>query len=444
VRQRAAVPSLLERLSPQPLVSVVAVPVATCVAGVVTLYGPAGHDTTGFKFLLLPLLAVAVAASYHYPVHIRHNLKLYLATVPLYVLAAAASPGVALLLAGAGVLGGELLARSHSGTLFSDIATSVARYAIVVSLTSTTIHGLPGPYPLRLLAGSAVYWMTDALTLPAVLSPISGEPPMAVVWAFVRGAGIGEAMQYVLGVLGALLLATYPWALALLLFPAFLVYSAFKDAREMHETTFQMLESMADAVDLRDPYTGGHSRRVAELTTRLLRCFDKRPGMPEADFVISAARVHDIGKIGLPDSVLLKEGRLSEEEQAIMQSHPEAGAQLLRRYREFAHGIEVVRHHHERWDGGGYPAGLRGHDIPFGARIVAVADSYDAMTSDRPYRRGMSLEAARDILLKGRGSQWDPAVVDAFMEVLDASLESRNAPEHASALGEPLAAPSPV
>ena len=178
----------------------------------------------------------------------------------------------------------------------------------------------------------------------------------------------------------------------------------------------QMLESMADAVDLRDPYTGGHSRRVAEHTARILRGLGK--GGQEAQLVVSAARVHDIGKIGLADSVLLKDGQLTDEERQVMETHPQAGAQLLRRYGEFARGADIVRHHHERWDGMGYPNQLKGQDIPFGARIVAVADSYDAMTSDRPYRKGMPQAVARKILLEGSGTQWDPEIVKVFLAVL--------------------------
>src|SRR5205823_6104683 len=118
--------------------------------------------------------------------------------------------------------------------------------------------------------------------------------------------------------------------------------------------------------------------------------------------VVLAARVHDIGKIGVPDYVLNKEGRFTPEEEAIMQTHADRGADLLKRYSDFARGAEIVRHHHESWDGTGYPQKLKGRDIPFGARVIAVADSYDAMTSDRPYRKAMPHTKAAAILLDGR------------------------------------------
>jgi putative nucleotidyltransferase with HDIG domain len=192
-----------------------------------------------------------------------------------------------------------------------------------------------------------------------------------------------------------------------------LVQQAFKSGREMSDGTRQMLESLADTVDLRDMYTGGHSRRVTELCAGILRELPMEG--PDADLILTAARLHDIGKIGVPDAVLHKTGPLTAEERAVMETHAARGAELLQRYANFARGVAVVRHHHERWDGQGYPDRLSGTEIPLGARVVAVADSFDAMTSDRPYRTGMPAQQALDILRAGRGRQWDGAVVDAFL-----------------------------
>jgi HD-GYP domain-containing protein (c-di-GMP phosphodiesterase class II) len=130
---------------------------------------------------------------------------------------------------------------------------------------------------------------------------------------------------------------------------------------------------------------------------------------------VSAARVHDVGKIGIPDDILRKPGALSDDEWAVMKMHPEQGADLLAQYPDFRRGIDIIRHHHEAWDGSGYPHRLKANEIPFGARVIAVADSYDAMTSDRPYRRGKSPTEAAAILRDGRGIQWDAQIVDAFL-----------------------------
>ena len=130
------------------------------------------------------------------------------------------------------------------------------------------------------------------------------------------------------------------------------------------------------------------------------------------------ARIHDIGKIGIPGSVLNNPGRLTDAERHVMEKHPVLGADLLLRYQDFARGVAIVRHHHERIDGNGYPSRLAGHDIPFGARVIAVADTWDALTSDRPYRRGIPPERAAAILCAGRGTQWSAELVDALLIAL--------------------------
>jgi HD-GYP domain-containing protein (c-di-GMP phosphodiesterase class II) len=175
-------------------------------------------------------------------------------------------------------------------------------------------------------------------------------------------------------------------------------------------------------VDLRDPYTGGHSRRVAHYCAGIFRQLALVG--PEVDLIIAAARVHDIGKIGVPDHILNKPGLLTPEERAIMETHPDRGADLLLRYPDFARGVEIVRHHHESWNGKGYPSKLAGYAIPFGARVIAVADSYDAMTSDRPYRCGMTPARAAQILRERRGEQWDATIVDAFLHSIADQLEA--------------------
>jgi len=220
-----------------------------------------------------------------------------------------------------------------------------------------------------------------------------------------------------LGILATLAASQQAWSLILWVLPIYIVYLSFKQAKEMHDGTSKLLESMADAVDLRDPYTGGHSRRVTEYSLRILH----EMGIigPEVDLIRSAARVHDIGKIGIPDQILNKPGRLTDEEKRIMDSHPIRGAELLARYTDFARGMDIVRNHHERWDGEGYPDGLKGLDIPLGARVIAVADSFDAMTSDRPYRAGMPTDKAIQILREGRGQQWEPMIIDAFLRQLE-------------------------
>jgi HD-GYP domain-containing protein (c-di-GMP phosphodiesterase class II) len=265
------------------------------------------------------------------------------------------------------------------------------------------------------------------LTCPLVVTPITGEKPWTVVaTVFARSAWI-EAAQYLIGLLGALAAVADIWAVSLLALPTALVYIAGRRSMEIEESTQQVLASMADAVDLRDPLTGGHSRRVTKLVRDVLQ--EMAIHGSEAEMIVAAARVHDIGKIAIPDHILLKDGPLTEDEWEVVKSHSERGADLLQRYPDFASGVAIIRHHHESWDGTGYPHRLAGEQIPFGARVIAVVDSFDAMTTDRPYRRGMSVEQAVTVLRKNRGVQWDPRVVDAFLRTM-----SRQYPEDVPAL----------
>jgi HD-GYP domain-containing protein (c-di-GMP phosphodiesterase class II) len=374
------------------------------------------------------LAAVLVWAGTH-PLHLRHQTKVYLATLPLYLIAVLAPPPVAAVAAAVGVLIAQLKMRPQTGNFPSDIATAVGRWSLIVLAAATLAH-LPGaagwPLALRLGGTAALMYALDVLTVAFELSPMSGEPPSKIMAAVVRSGGLYEWAQYLVAILAGAAALYQTWTLLLLVVPIHLIYVAFKNAKEVNEGTFRLLESLADTVDLRDPYTGGHSRRVADWSAKILREVNVHGA--EADIIRTAARVHDIGKIGVPDLILNNPGKLTAEEKAIMDSHPVRGAELLARFSEFANGQAIVRHHHERWDGGGYPDGLQSWDIPFGARVIAVADSYDAMTSDRPYRPAMSASKACSILRAGRDEQWDPVIVDAFLRCIGGGQDAAAVP----------------
>jgi putative two-component system response regulator len=176
----------------------------------------------------------------------------------------------------------------------------------------------------------------------------------------------------------------------------------------------QVIFSLAAAVEAKDSYTEKHTHRVAE-TARMI---GERMGLPERalDALYRGGIIHDIGKIGVPDYILLKPGPLDSDELAVMHQHPLIGESIVRPLRSGVPLLPVVRHHHERVDGTGYPDGLKGRAIPHLARIVAVCDAFDALTSDRPYRHARSLEDALGILSDGAGRQWDPEAIEVLVD----------------------------
>jgi putative two-component system response regulator len=193
--------------------------------------------------------------------------------------------------------------------------------------------------------------------------------------------------------------------------------------RELEDAAWEVLERLARAAELRDDDTGTHTRRVAELSARIAAAM----GLPaaEVEMIRRTAPLHDVGKIGIPDGVLLKPGKLSEGEWALMKRHTVIGAQILSAGRsEMVRMAEAIAlAHHERWDGTGYPAAAAGEDIPLCARIVALADVYDALSSDRPYRAAWSHERVMAEISAGRGTHFDPRVVDAFLTQVAPDLE---------------------
>lgn len=187
---------------------------------------------------------------------------------------------------------------------------------------------------------------------------------------------------------------------------------AMEDLEHSYDVT---LEALGDALDLKDSETEGHSKRVTAYTIALARAMGVAPA--EIKVIARGAFLHDIGKMAIPDEILRKAGKLTTEEQEIMRQHCARGYHMLRKIPFLAGAAEIVFCHQEHYDGSGYPSGLRGREILIGARIFAVADTLDAITSDRPYRKARSFDAAREEILRCSGTQFDPSVVEVFLKI---------------------------
>ncbi len=187
---------------------------------------------------------------------------------------------------------------------------------------------------------------------------------------------------------------------------------AMEDLEHSYDVT---LEALGDALDLKDSETEGHSKRVTAYTIALARAMGIPPN--EIKIIARGAFLHDIGKMAIPDEILRKPGKLTPEEQVIMQDHCTRGYHILRKIPFLSEAAAIVYTHQEHFDGNGYPSRLRGNEIPIGARIFAIADAMDAITSDRPYRKARSFEMAHEEILRCSGTQFDPNVVDVFLKI---------------------------
>ena len=192
---------------------------------------------------------------------------------------------------------------------------------------------------------------------------------------------------------------------------------------QLARLSMQVVETLAGAVDAKDTYTNGHSRRVAVYAREIARRYGY--SQERADRIYTMGLLHDIGKIGIPDSIITKSGALTDEEYALAKTHPELGARILAKFPEFPELAIGAHWHHERFDGKGYPDGIAGADIPEEARMIAVADSYDAMASRRSYRDVLPQAEVRAEIAAGRGTQFDPTFADIMLEMIDEDKDYR-------------------
>jgi HD-GYP domain-containing protein (c-di-GMP phosphodiesterase class II) len=382
---------------------------------------------------LLAVLVLLAAVATHFPVELTPKFKTNTATAVYFAILLLYPPPLAAAAVGFAVLGGNAtlaLRRNPAGHRMRgvyDTVFNVSQSMIAVSIAATVLYAFRPERPISLLttadawaipAAATSMYLTTTLLVSAVVSVQTARRPWDV-WLSTQRIDIpAEAALYLIGFVTAILGVDHPWAPLVMVVPTVVVYLSTKRAVQLHEQTIAAVEAMADLVDKRDPYTADHSRRVAANVALIAAAMAL--SREEAATLRLAARVHDLGKIALPDSILCKTGKLTPGEFTLMKAHPALGCEILAKFPLYRKGREIVLSHHERVDGGGYPRGLREEQIPLGARILAVADALDAMTSNRPYRPAMSRHQALGELHFGRGTQWSAEVVDAVDRLMAA------------------------
>ncbi len=269
---------------------------------------------------------------------------------------------------------------------------------------------------LAWVTSGVVFVVVNAVCVITVVALVDRSNAGHVARSSLSGILIQLLTLPTLGVLFAVLYRIQPWALILIILPLVALYYSLRSTEQVRQQAHRTIERLSDVLDRRDPSTYEHSQRVAEYC-RLI-CEEMKLPADFTETVVLAARVHDLGKIAIPDNILFKPGKLTPQEWIVMRTHASEGADILAGIDSYVPSLAIIRHHHERWDGKGYPDGLAGEEIPLGARIVAVADTYDAMVSVRPYRRGLHTLTVLEEIERHAGDQFDPRVAATFVRIM--------------------------
>jgi putative nucleotidyltransferase with HDIG domain len=444
--------------------------VATAMAGGAFFAARAAGHVWGSPTLLAPLLLLGAALTAWKVELVVPWGRMTLGYLAVYLAQLMLGTPEAMLVAGVGGLAGTYLNRREGGgpprlkrvPLFRaafNVGNCLLAGGLMGLAHGAVFNGLSGALPEHLLpamlAGTTAYFVVNTLGMAIALGLSQHVPVLRVwrencLWAFpgyLTCASVAVAATLVVRVLGL-----WSW---LLLPPIYVVASSYhlrverarreiEHVQELNRLNGAILESLAIAIDAKDSVTCHHIHRVQEFALALAEELGVTEGEREAIRV--AAVVHDVGKLGVPDGILRKPGKLSPEEYRVIQSHVEIGAAILEPVGFPWPVVPIILAHHERWDGLGYPAALQGEAIPRGGRILSIADVFDALTSDRPYRQALPYEEALAVLERARGTQFDPQAVDAFARALpralarigDAEVDSADGPA-----GAPVAPPRP-
>jgi HD-GYP domain-containing protein (c-di-GMP phosphodiesterase class II) len=381
--------------------------------------------------LIGAFLAVATVANLRV-VHVSPKTKVTVGDTAIFAAVLTVSPVAAMAIGAVSTFLGLRFATAQPlyNLLFNASGTTIAVGA--ASWIERSLARGPGLLddPVALVASAAAYYLVKATITDGVVALQLRRDPLRSWWPDHRRDIFHHAALYMLGILAAFAAERQTWSLALFLVPIALTLLALREATRLRQRTKDAIIELADMIDQRDPYTYGHSQRVAEHANRVARRLRLAP--ERVELITEAARMHDIGKVSTPDHILKKPAALDPREWTEMRRHCESGHRFLQQIPDFEVGADLVLSHHERYDGTGYPRKLKGVDLPLEASIIAVCDAYDAMTSDRVYRSALPFQKVVSELRAGRGSQWHEKAVDALLDLVSEGSIAPASPRAAS------------
>lgn len=382
-------------------------------------------EDLSLALVLLPLMVIFE----FFVIKLPRGVNVSLATVLRLAAIILIGPAYAILLTVSAFLIADGIMRKMRKAWYK-VAFNAAMHAVVAGSSGLAYMALADSNPalasslsdfLAMAVTGFLYVVFNSVMISVVVALADGLP-LGYVWAKNQQTVLPQYLAMLpMGIVFALLWQSYPWAIVLFLLPMGIVHYSFKARMDLEIQTEQALIAMADILDKRDQLTSRHSQVVADYAVKIARQLNLRE--EQVEIIMVSARLHDLGKIGINDAILKKPGPLSPEERKDMERHTEIGASILGYFPLFSKGVSFLLHHHERYDGQGYPSGLQQEEIPLGARIIQVADAYEAMISRRYYRSPLPKEEAIDRLRIEAGRQFDPMVVGALLKVLAEEAE---------------------
>lgn len=408
--------------------------------GVATVYALVwplfrGHGVSVTFAVLLLIIFTTVADLF--PVTFEQGYEITVSNVFLIgaIMIYRQDPGQAAIVATVSTLIWQLVTRRA----WFKVLTNVALPTTAVVASSTVLNIVGWRDPAHVVIGTAVmlliYFIADTVPLTLLLASLDGRPFQVAYVSNYAGVVLELIGIEFFGLIFYLVWDESPWLSVLFVVPTLILRQAYFQVERLRNDSLRALAAVSDVIENRDELTHHHTQSVSTYARRVAERMRLSPD--EVWQVTVAGQLHDLGKIAIRDSILFKPGALTDAEMELMRKHCHVGYDILRHFSNLEKVARLVRAHHERYDGQGYPDGIGGPQLPIGAAIVAVADAFDAMRSDRPYRKAMPMGRALDTLKQGLGTQWHPVVGATFIQLMLEDLAAAQPPDAGGVINPP-------